>query len=373
MARRSPTRPLHRLQPASMMRPPSQMAAAPPRLQSSRLSRPKSKPLGAVSGSSGFRALAYWAQATENTPGEQVSPCDFPQACCIRRLWLVVGLAGCNAQPCVAVSKYLCGTGWLLLVMPVSVLLSANIMTCEGVIMPDRDVSYSNPMTREDRWVIDEILEGRKTPGFFVEAGASDGIIGSNTYLLETRCGWTDLCWETNQQFFERLKANRSCHVRHCALSDQDGEIEFIEAGWFGAAPEHVQHVFDKKDADLPAHDNYQKDFDGGPAKRVRVPARALRSLLNEIDAPPVIDYLSLDVEGSELFALKGFPSDRYRVLCASIEAHWRELVHCTMQIIACRSEILWKPTDTDCPGSMTPTIMSSAARRPLQQPNYYC
>jgi Methyltransferase FkbM domain len=165
--------------------------------------------------------------------------------------------------------------------------------------MPDRDVSYSNPMSREDRWVIDEIFEGRKTPGFFVEAGASDGIIGSNTYLLETHYGWTGLCCEPNRKFFERLKANRSCHVRHCALSDQDGEIEFIEAGWFGAAPEHVRHVFDKKGADLSAHHNYQKDFDGAPAQRVRVLARALGSLLKEVGAPPVIDYLSLDVRAA--------------------------------------------------------------------------
>ncbi len=68
-----------------------------------------------------------------------------------------------------------------------------------------------------------------RDPGFFVEAGAYDGITFSNTYLLES-LGWRRMLVEPHPRQFELCKANRpGSSVVHAALGPDgsDGEIEF--------------------------------------------------------------------------------------------------------------------------------------------------
>jgi hypothetical protein len=177
----------------------------------------------------------------------------------------------------------------------------------------------------QDHWIIGTVLRAELAAGyrgFFVEAGAADGLVGSNTAALERDHGWTGLLVEPNREFFSRCAANRpGATVVRAVLSADDGEIEFIEAGYLGAAPDHVLPVFERLGLDLDSHPNYQLDADGRPARRGLLPARSLRSLLAEIDAPTFIDYLSLDVEGSELQALQGFPFNTHALGALSLEA----------------------------------------------------
>ena len=48
--------------------------------------------------------------------------------------------------------------------------------------------------------------------------------------------------------------------------------------------------------------------------------------MLRECEAPPVIDYWSLDTEGSELTLLKSFPFDHYSFRVISVEHNWLPL-----------------------------------------------
>ena len=48
-----------------------------------------------------------------------------------------------------------------------------------------------------------------KENGFFIEIGASDGIILSNTYLLETQYKWKGICYEPIPNNFKKLVKNR--------------------------------------------------------------------------------------------------------------------------------------------------------------------
>lgn len=45
-----------------------------------------------------------------------------------------------------------------------------------------------------------------------------------------------------------------------------------------------------------------------------------LASILREHNAPPIIDYLSIDIEGSELGVLRTFPFDQYIFKTITIE-----------------------------------------------------
>ena len=63
-----------------------------------------------------------------------------------------------------------------------------------------------------------------------------------------------------------------------------------------------------------------QIDYLNGTPTTVPKEARTVRSVLAECGAPPVIDYWSLDTEGSELRILKSFPFDEFLVQVLTVE-----------------------------------------------------
>jgi FkbM family methyltransferase len=164
--------------------------------------------------------------------------------------------------------------------------------------------SYSEPANRNDLFVLD-VLNAKRN-GFFVEAGALDGIHVSNTLLLEQDYGWSGLCVEPDPELFEKLCRNRLCACANACLYDQPGEVEFMGSarGWGGV----VSHLAESK------RDHW------GRGQPIRIPAIPLATLLDQHNAPTVIDYLSLDTEGSEYMILKDFPFDRFRFRVMSIE-----------------------------------------------------
>jgi hypothetical protein len=154
-----------------------------------------------------------------------------------------------------------------------------------------------------------ELLGGLRG-GFFLDSGAADGVSGSNTQLLEDKFGWTGICVEPNSAFFAALAENRRCQCVNCCLYDLEGSVEFVEADFLGGirrefADQHLRQI---------------KKLYGHEPELVRRPARTLRSVLSDCNAPSVIDYWSLDTEGSELTILKSFPFDRYSFRVLTVE-----------------------------------------------------
>ena len=154
-----------------------------------------------------------------------------------------------------------------------------------------------------------ELLGGLRG-GFFLDSGAADGVTGSNTQLLEDKFGWTGICIEPNSAFFAALVKNRRCQCVNCCLYDLEGSVEFVEANFLGGirrefAEQHLRQI---------------KELCGQEPETVRRPARTLRSVLSDCNAPRVIDYWSLDTEGSELTILKSFPFDKYSFRVLTVE-----------------------------------------------------
>lgn len=135
----------------------------------------------------------------------------------------------------------------------------------------------------QDTWVHDLIGDA----GFFVDVGAHDGIVHSNTYALE-QLGWIGICVEPNAGVYEELCRNRTCATSNLLASDISGSI-----------------TFDGVRVAMSAE---------------RVDAAPLSFLLEQNDAPLSIDYMSIDVEGHELQVLAGMDFDRWHVRCITIE-----------------------------------------------------
>jgi len=174
-----------------------------------------------------------------------------------------------------------------------------------------RSFSYQG----QDLFVL-EILGGMRG-GYFLDSGASNGVRGSNTCLLESSFGWKGVCVEPNEEAYRELVLNRTCICLQYCLYDREGPVDFLEAaGVYGGIVQEYN----------PAHlrftrrvlaDRWPKD--GGPPT-VQKKARTLRSVLYEAAAPAIIDYWSLDTEGSEFAILKSFPFDEYHFRVLTVE-----------------------------------------------------
>jgi hypothetical protein len=179
-------------------------------------------------------------------------------------------------------------------------------------VVPGKGISYQG----QDLFVL-ETLRGLRG-GFFLDSGASNGVSGSNTFLLESVFGWTGLCIEPNARFFAELVGNRTCACLNCCLYDREARVDFVEAAgvYGGVVQEYDQEFlrFVRHKLGVPGQVSPQT---------VNKQARTIASVLLEYRAPNVIDYWSLDTEGSELKILQSFPFDRYRFRVLTVEHNY--------------------------------------------------
>jgi FkbM family methyltransferase len=179
---------------------------------------------------------------------------------------------------------------------------------------PQRWQSLSRSQLGQDLWVLEQL--GWKQGGYFVEFGATDGVLLSNSWLLDKHFGWRGICAEPNPKLFKRLQQNRSCSLSPACVYRSSGErLRFVLADAYGGL-EHLgqddQHV-DKRNAYAAVGD------------LIEVTTTSLMDLLNHQGAPAVIDYLSIDTEGSELAILEGIDWSRYQFRCITVEHNFTE------------------------------------------------
>ena len=72
----------------------------------------------------------------------------------------------------------------------------------------------------QDMWLAKHVLfAGTAGRGVFVEAGAADGVTGSNTLWLERERAWTGVCVEPHPETFQHLRRLRpGCVAVHAAV-----------------------------------------------------------------------------------------------------------------------------------------------------------
>ena len=168
----------------------------------------------------------------------------------------------------------------------------------------------------QDRWVIEEIFH-RKKCGYFVDLAATDGIKSNNTYLLEKYFDWKGICIEANPVFHKALKVNRKCHIYTDAV-DSDDNSEVLYRVLNGPSGGIIGNDTDNNPK--------VRNIRGNNARIQKMTTRTLESILDEVGAPRVIEYLSLDVEGAETRILRTFPFHKYTFLAMTIERPTKEL-----------------------------------------------
>ena len=156
--------------------------------------------------------------------------------------------------------------------------------------------------------------------GFFVEAGAHDGYSDSNTYYLERIKGWSGVLVEPMLGNYRACVAQRPNSIAfHCALVDPSYSTGTIDIH-FCDRMSWVEGALDLDEAARRA-----SAWKTAEPAMFRVPARTLASILDEVGSPR-IDFLSLDVEGSEPQALRGLDLARHRPIWILVECRTPEM-----------------------------------------------
>jgi FkbM family methyltransferase len=148
------------------------------------------------------------------------------------------------------------------------------------------------------------------TKGFFVEVGANEPRVRSQTWHLE-QAGWSGLLIEPQPDLARELRAMRMAKVFGVACSSPDNAGRTL--------PLHVA-------GPLSSLDRAGMAPGAAPEKVIEVPIRTLDSVLEEAQAPVGFDFLSIDVEGHEIEVLRGFDIARWQPRLILLEDHVADL-----------------------------------------------
>jgi FkbM family methyltransferase len=157
----------------------------------------------------------------------------------------------------------------------------------------------SHAQLKQDLFVLHEL--NFKRNGFFVEFGATNGLELSNTHLLEKEFNWDGILAEPCKHWHSELRKNRSCNIEtDCVWTDSKTILTFNETNYKELS------TIDK----FSNSDGHKKSRKG--SKKYNVNSISLTDLLDKYNAPKIIDYLSIDTEGSEYEILSSFDFNKY-------------------------------------------------------------
>jgi len=150
---------------------------------------------------------------------------------------------------------------------------------------------------------VDKLLKQREN-GFFVECGAFGGEVLSDTLFFERERNWTGILIEANPDYHRQiLRKNRRALVLRACLHPRPGMMRFRLKGWSSGVS-----ILNKN---VAAADKTTAETD--------VQCFSLNSIMAAIGVRH-IDFMVLDVEGSELPVLESIDWTRLSVDVFSIE-----------------------------------------------------
>lgn len=178
------------------------------------------------------------------------------------------------------------------------------------------------------QWGVDRLMNilffKNKKNGIFVDIGANNGKEINNTYYYEKILNWTGLCFEPNPFVYKKLLENRSCICYNACIFNEMKILDFTILN------------DEKIDALSGITEKYNKKHITRIENEIRNsglinPYIHINSFASHLqwflDAHHIknIDFLSVDVEGSEFEVLKSIDFDKTNVDIIAFEDNYRE------------------------------------------------
>jgi FkbM family methyltransferase len=155
-------------------------------------------------------------------------------------------------------------------------------------------------------------LTEEKRNGYFVDFGATDGVTINNSHLLENSYGWSGIVAEPCRRWHDELQRNRRCSIDlRCVWSKTGEHLEFNET-----PAAELATIAQFSDCDFHAKERRSGEL-------YSVETVSLNDLLLQHRAPHLIDYLSIDTEGSEFDILSAFDFDAHDIRIITVEHNY--------------------------------------------------
>lgn len=155
--------------------------------------------------------------------------------------------------------------------------------------------------------------------GYFVDIGAHDGQTFSNSLFFERNQNWQGICIEANPTVFKDLERNRECLTLNVAVGPEAGNVNFTSIQGYSEMLSGIDSSY---------HPRHRKRIRaelkkfGGKLETLSVPALPLREIFAR-ERISQADFLSIDIEGGELQALKSINFDEFRAKVLVIENNY--------------------------------------------------
>jgi len=151
----------------------------------------------------------------------------------------------------------------------------------------------------------------RRTEGFFIDVGANDPEKGSQTWFFEQQ-GWRGILIEPQARFAEKLREARPRST-----------IFQVACGAPGHPDQMPLYI-----AESPRHSSLGKNLVEANTKYLHAEMVKVMTLDEILAASgsPAVDFISIDVEGTQLDVLRGFSLQRHRPSLLFIEDHLHNL-----------------------------------------------
>ncbi|ELU01750.1 hypothetical protein CAPTEDRAFT_195179 [Capitella teleta] len=159
---------------------------------------------------------------------------------------------------------------------------------------------------------VDTLLKSKRD-GFYVECGAGDGEYMSDTLYFERQRNWTGLLVEPHPGVFSELlmKHRKALTLHACVSPTLTASLRTLRAtkNFLSGLKGEVDELH--QGTNFQTYPFYQAD--------IPVQCYSLPSILDALEVSE-IDYLSLDVEGSETGILRTIPFDRLHIDVISVD-----------------------------------------------------
>lgn len=162
----------------------------------------------------------------------------------------------------------------------------------------------------QDKFVIEKIFSNKKN-GVFVEVGAHDGKYLSNTFMLEKKYNWSGVCIEPSVRAADLKRARQKSLIFNYCICSKEFDNKIVRFREF-SNPEISVTLFE----DLYNEPHLPKELKREEGKfwdRLKM-CKTLDFTLEESGLKKDIDYISIDIQGSEWLAIKDFPFDKWNV-----------------------------------------------------------
>lgn len=177
--------------------------------------------------------------------------------------------------------------------------------------------------------VIDEIYFPGKETGNCIEVGAVDGVESSNSLYFEQK-GWNCLCIEPQPGpgYFESLIKNRKLALNYAISSSTSDDATFTvvycSPDWLGGQ-KRAWNGMSGLEVDQRLIEQHEGWNMKPEKKEIKVKTRRLDWCIENYFNHDTIDFISIDVEGSELDVLKSFDVNKYNTKLLVIENNFND------------------------------------------------